>query len=71
MSTDAFEDFAQIGKRIDVEPPASGDEAGQHCRRLPAVVAAKKPPISPPHRDPTEAALGAVTKRLVLLPRHV
>lgn len=42
MAADAFEDVAQIGKRIDAEPLACGDEAGQHRRRPSAVIASKK-----------------------------
>jgi len=60
MGADAFEDVAQVGERIDVEPLARGDEAGQHCRRPSAVVATKEEPVLPSHRDPTQAALGAV-----------
>jgi hypothetical protein len=59
MSAEALENVAQIGKRIDVELLAGGDEAGQHGRRPPAVVASEEEPVLASDRDPTQAALGA------------
>src|ERR1035438_8998245 len=60
MATDAFEDVAEVGKGIDVEPLAGGDEAGQHGGGAPTLVAAVEHPILSAHRDSTQAALGAV-----------
>jgi hypothetical protein len=60
MSADVFKDVAQIGQRIDVEPLAGGDEAGQHGRRPSAVVASEEEPVLASDRDSAEAALSAV-----------
>lgn len=42
MGADPLEDVAQVGERIDIEPLARGDEAGQDSRSPSAVVASKK-----------------------------
>ena len=60
MAADAFEEIAQVGKRIDVEPLAGGDEAGQHGGGASTLVAAVEHPILSTHRDSAQAALGAV-----------
>src|SRR2546426_9721958 len=60
MGADAFEDVAQVGKRIDAESFARGDEAGQDRRRPPAVVAPIEHPVFATNRDSTQAAFGTV-----------
>jgi len=52
MGTDAFEDVAQVGKRIDVQPLAGGDKAGQQGRRPPAVSLPKKSQFLRPTATP-------------------
>ena len=47
MGADAFEDVTQVGERNDGESFARGDEAGQHRRRPPAVVAPIEHPVFP------------------------
>ena len=53
MSADAFEDVAQVGKRIDVEPLACDDEAGEDNCPPPPVVAFKEEPVLASDRDRT------------------
>ena len=58
--TDACEEIAQVGERIDVEPLAGRDEAGQHGSGSSPVVAAQKHPVFSTYGNSTQAALGAV-----------
>jgi len=60
MGADAFENVAQVGEWIDAESFARGDEASQHRRRQPAVVAPIEHPVSPTYRDSTQTSLGTV-----------
>jgi hypothetical protein len=57
---DALEEIAQVGKRIDVEPLAGGDEGREHGSGPSPFIAAVKHPILSTHRDSAQAALGAV-----------
>ena len=45
MLADAFEEIAQVGERIDMEPLAGRDETGQHGGSPSPVVATQEHPI--------------------------
>ena len=48
---EALEKIAQVGERIDVEPLAGSDKAGQHGGGPSPIIAAQERPISPTYRD--------------------
>jgi len=60
MAADAAEQIAEVGKGIEAEALAGGDQTGQDGGGLSPVVAAIKHPILTAHGDSTQTALGAV-----------
>jgi hypothetical protein len=59
VGADAVKDVSQVGERIDVEPFAGLDEAGESRGGLSAVVAPEKEPVSWSDCGSRQAFLGA------------
>jgi hypothetical protein len=60
VGADAHEQIAKIGKGLDAQALAACDQTAQYGSRSSAFVATIKKPVTPPHHDWAEAALGTV-----------